>query len=274
MLYTSVVKTVSEDELLQFADDHNVSCRKLADWRSEGLLPKPISSKGLGKGKGRTYEYSNDVFKRVEVLIELTSRYRSFDEIHWKLLLLGNLDQWQFVKPLLVSSFPPEIDPPNEDVLTEIDKTFYKFWKKMVKRYDPFPFINKNEFMAGLYYLVWPYWYRASYPPEAQAEMEFEKLFGSKTRQLHDKLVKSKWADLKRLRKAIENAQEGDISQFMSKMRSIDERIENPKNQKLYRFLHIAIPGVPVRLIWMMRAHNLAMLYLSSQIKGLGDVIS
>ena len=54
MLYTGVVKTVYEDELLRFAEDHNVSPRKLADWRSEGLLPKPISSKGLGKGKGRT----------------------------------------------------------------------------------------------------------------------------------------------------------------------------------------------------------------------------
>lgn len=270
------MKAISENELLRFVKDHNVSPRKLADWRSEGLFPNPIRSKGLGRGKGWTYEYSRDALGRVEMLIDLTGRYpRSFDEIHWKLWLAGCADQWPYVRDLLVIGFPPDADPPDTKALHDNTVGFLELWKKRLKRYSPFPHMEKHQFTAGMWYLLWPYLYGAIYPSRAEDEENFESLFSPEIRQLHVELERSKFNNLKRLRQALENAKEEDVSKFTPVMQSFDEKIERPGNKKTYRLLHLSIPlaknvpgveDVSVQLIWMMRASVLATLCSGSPV--------
>lgn len=256
------MNTISNDELSRFIKRQSISPRKLADWRDEGLIPRPVRSKGLGRGEGRVYEYPENVLGRLKTLVDLTSRYRSYDEIRWKLLLLGNTDQWQYLQGLLVKSFPPDVTPLNaNDEENIVHKEFPRFWKDITRRYNPFPFFDKDKIIYGVKYLIWPYWYKsiAPYSVEDGLERNFEELFGSKTHQLHKKWVESKLTDLKKLRNVLENAKEQDVLKAVPDLRLLDEKIEHPENKKAYRFFHVSIPGIPVRPIWMARAFILAM---------------
>lgn len=65
-----------------------VSEARLARWHREGLIPQP-RQKSLGRGKGTVSRYPAGTTHQVLVLCQTRKRYRSLDEVGWRLWWLG-----------------------------------------------------------------------------------------------------------------------------------------------------------------------------------------
>lgn len=66
----------------------DVSEARLARWHREGLIPQP-RQKSLGRGKGTVSRYPAGTTRQVLVLCQTRKRYRSLDEVGWRLWWLG-----------------------------------------------------------------------------------------------------------------------------------------------------------------------------------------
>lgn len=66
----------------------DVSEARLARWHREGLIPQP-RQKSLGRGKGTVSLYPAGTTHQVLVLCQIRARFRSLDEVGWRLWWLG-----------------------------------------------------------------------------------------------------------------------------------------------------------------------------------------
>jgi hypothetical protein len=66
----------------------DVSEARLARWHRDGLIPQP-RQKSLGRGKGTVSRYPAGTTHQVLVLCQIRMRYRSLDEVGWRLWWLG-----------------------------------------------------------------------------------------------------------------------------------------------------------------------------------------
>lgn len=251
--------SLSSRDLSKPIEADSIPPRTLQDWRDEGLLPKPISSRGLGRGNGREYEYPPNNLERLNDIVDLMRRYpRDFNEVRWRLMLLGYMDEWPRGQGLLLRCFPPTNIFLSDAELDELDHgergAFYPFWRKFFGRYNVFGLrLTKNLFMAAVYYLIWPYIYKETYSIENDdefAENAFVKLFGKKTAEFHRKLQSLGLTDLSRLQNALRNSGEAEISKCLNILQRADAKIDHDAVAK--HLFHVSIGGM--RVIWMARA--------------------
>jgi hypothetical protein len=173
------------EEFLRIAKDCGLSSRQIHRLRQNGIFPRPSRRKGLGRGRGVTWLYSDAEVDQLKKLLELRARLPNrrgtgfIEELRWQLWLEGGWDWlWPRIRDELVALIPEQPRTGTVEELRELDDALAELVVEAFPK-APFPHMRITDEESIEHVLIPALWALANvwglvgvYEPYVDAEQD------------------------------------------------------------------------------------------------------